>query len=146
APDNLKNMEEAGIGSFAPVSKIPMQLAEGQNAISLYTQFYGPIPFAKLALTQQYACNYGQSWPMLVYLPLCGYLDALQQHELGVHPEDMYWKVVTAHEIAHQWWGQTVGFRSYRDQWMSEGFADMSASLYLLYTRKKPDDYRDFWK
>jgi len=26
-------------------------------------------------------------------------------------PEDMYWKIVTPHEVAHQWWGQTVGFR-----------------------------------
>jgi aminopeptidase N len=42
--------------------------------------------------------------------------------------------------------GQTVGFRSYRDQWMSEGFADASAALFLEATRPKPDDYLDFWK
>ena len=56
-----------------------------------------------------------------------------------------YWKVVTAHEVAHQWWGQTVGFASYRDQWMSEGFADFSASLFLKQTRKDMKEYRDFW-
>jgi aminopeptidase N len=58
----------------------------------------------------------------------------------------MYWKVVTPHEVSHQWWGQTVGFRSYRDQWMSEGFAQTSASIFLQLTRNKPDDYREFWK
>jgi len=58
----------------------------------------------------------------------------------------MYWKVVTAHEVAHQWWGQTVGFRSYRDQWMSEGFADTSAAMFLQATRSKNNDFRDFWK
>jgi aminopeptidase N len=58
----------------------------------------------------------------------------------------MYWKVVTAHEMAHQWWGQTVGFRSYRDQWMSEGFANTSASIFLQATRPKPDEFRDFLK
>ncbi len=56
-----------------------------------------------------------------------------------------YWKVVTAHEVAHQWWGQTVGFASYRDQWMSEGFADFSASLFLMQTNKTMKEYRDFW-
>jgi aminopeptidase N len=58
----------------------------------------------------------------------------------------MYWNVVTPHEVAHQWWGQTVGFRGYRDQWMSEGFADASAALFLQATRSRPDDYLDFWK
>jgi aminopeptidase N len=58
----------------------------------------------------------------------------------------MYWKVVTPHEVAHQWWGQTVGFRGYRDQWMSEGFANTSASIFLQATRPKPDEFREFWK
>jgi aminopeptidase N len=83
---------------------------------------------------------------MLVYLPICGFLDTTQQHFMDLRPEDMYWKVVTPHEVSHQWWGQTVGFRSYRDQWMSEGFADASASIFLQATRPKPDDFREFWK
>ena len=28
-----------------------------------------------------------------------------------------------AHEVAHQWWGQAVGWRNYHEQWLSEGFA-----------------------
>jgi len=56
-----------------------------------------------------------------------------------------YWKVVTPHEVAHQWWGHTVGFNSYRDQWMSEGFADMSASLYLSLIEKNPHKFITFW-
>jgi aminopeptidase N len=83
---------------------------------------------------------------MLVYLPICGFFDQTQQHFMGLRPEDMYWKVVTAHEVAHQWWGQTVGFRSYRDQWMSEGFANTSASIFLQATRPKPDQFREFWR
>ena len=72
--------------------------------------------------------------------------DDTVKHELGLLQSDpSYWKVVTAHEVAHQWWGQTVGFGSYRDQWMSEGFADFSASLFLMETRKDQKEYRDFW-
>jgi aminopeptidase N len=49
--------------------------------------------------------------------------------------------------VAHQWWGHDVGFVSYRDQWMSEGFAHMSASLYLQFVwAKEPQKFTQFWK
>lgn len=134
------------VGTLSTVSMLTPQLSQGQAAFQIYADYFGALPFDHLALTQQSACNYGQSWPMLVYLPICGFLDQMQQHELGLHPEDMYWKMVTSHEVAHQWWGQTVGFRSYRDQWMSEGFADASASIFLQATRPKLDDFLNFWK
>jgi Peptidase family M1 domain len=134
------------MGTLNTASMLPIQLSQGQVAADTYMRYFGPLPFARVALTQQFACGYGQSWPMLVYLPICGFFDATQQHVLGLHPEDMYWKVVTAHEVAHQWWGQTVGFRSYRDQWMSEGFADASATIYLQASSNKSDQYREFWK
>ena len=35
-----------------------------------------------------------------------------------------------AHELAHQWWGQAVGWRNYHEQWLSEGFAQYFAVLY----------------
>ena len=35
-----------------------------------------------------------------------------------------------AHEVAHQWWGQAVGWRNYHEQWISEGFAQYFAALY----------------
>ncbi len=37
---------------------------------------------------------------------------------------------VLAHELAHQWWGQAVGWRSYHEQWLSEGFSQYFAALY----------------
>jgi len=38
-----------------------------------------------------------------------------------------------------------VGFDSYRDQWMSEGFAEMSASIYLYFIEKNPQKFIAFW-
>ena len=35
-----------------------------------------------------------------------------------------------AHEIAHQWWGQAVGWKNYHEQWLSEGLAQYFALLY----------------
>ena len=142
----VNESSEANIGKISTVSLLPMQLSQAQVAANIYTQYFGQLPFSHIAVTQQFACNYGQSWPMLVYLPICGFLDSTQQHVLGLRPEDMYWRMVTPHEVAHQWWGQTVGFRSYRDQWMSEGFANTSASIFLFLTRPKPNDFFDFWK
>jgi hypothetical protein len=40
-----------------------------------------------------------------------------------------------AHETAHQWWGQAVGWRNYHDQWISEGFAQYFAALYARKSR-----------
>ena len=40
-----------------------------------------------------------------------------------------------AHEIAHQWWGQAVGWRNYHEQWLSEGFAQYFAALYAQHHR-----------
>jgi len=35
-----------------------------------------------------------------------------------------------AHEVAHQWWGQAVGWKNYHEQWISEGFAQYFAALF----------------
>jgi len=35
-----------------------------------------------------------------------------------------------AHELAHQWWGQAIGWKNYHEQWLSEGFAQYFAMLY----------------
>jgi len=136
----------AALGSLSTTGALPVELSEGTVAAQIYTNFYGKLPFDHLALSQQPACNYGQSWPMLVYLPICGFWDGTIQNQLGLRPDNPYWKTVTAHEVAHQWWGSTVGFMSYRDQWMSEGFAQTSASIFLQLTRKTGNEYRDFWK
>ena len=33
--------------------------------------------------------------------------------------------------MAHQWWGNHVGWESYRDQWISEGLAEFSSMVAL---------------
>ena len=109
---------------------IKKALGEEQLAIPLYTEFYGPTPFGRLAVTQQTAPTYGQSWPELVFLPITSFLDDAARALVGFR-EHRFFESVDPHEIAHQWWGHSVGWDSYRDQWMSEGFAEFSASLFL---------------
>jgi hypothetical protein len=161
-PDWVRSLQDAAsgdtlptLGSHAPGMALGTMsttllnkkaLAEAQLAVQLYTEYFGPSLFKHLEVTQQTACNFGQSWPGLVWIPICYYFDTNVRHQLGMDYGDRgYWKVVTPHEVAHQWWGHTVGFGSFRDQWMSEGFADMSASLYLTLFEKTPQKFIVFW-
>ena len=43
---------------------------------------------------------------------------------------DNYPDFFLAHELAHQWWGQAVGWRNYHEQWLSESFSQYFAALY----------------
>ena len=36
-----------------------------------------------------------------------------------------------AHEVAHQYWGHWLGWKGYRDQWLSEAFAEYSGLLFV---------------
>lgn len=47
-----------------------------------------------------------------------------------------------AHEIAHQWFGQAVGWKNYHEQWLSEGFAQYFAALYAK-ERRGEQAFRD---
>ncbi len=41
--------------------------------------------------------------------------------------QESYDAVVPFHEVAHQWWGNVVGWDNYRDQWINEGLANYVA-------------------
>ncbi len=145
-PTMGSHLEESALGGMSTTSLNKKALAEGELAVQLYTEYFGPSLFKHIQLTQQTACNFGQSWPELVWIPICYYFDTTVRHQLGLDWGDRgYWKVVTPHEVAHQWWGHTVGFASGRDQWMSEGFADMSASLYISMVERNPKKFIEFW-
>lgn len=48
---------------------------------------------------------------------------------------------IIAHEIAHQWWGNLLGWQTYHDQWLSEGLASYAAALFLA---QRKDGSRQF--
>ncbi len=54
---------------------------------------------------------------------------------------------VTPHEVAHQWFGHSVTWASYHDLWLSEGFADFSAGLFIekAFGPKGLKDYLEYW-
>ncbi|GMV20992.1 MAG: hypothetical protein AMXMBFR57_09410 [Acidimicrobiia bacterium] len=40
-----------------------------------------------------------------------------------------------AHEIAHQWFGQAIGWKNYHEQWLSEGLSQYFAAMYAARDR-----------
>jgi hypothetical protein len=147
--DNANEQQHGtlNLGSMNTTALMRVPLNQAALAVNLYSYYFGALPYKRLSMTQQTPCNYGQSWPSLVYLPICSYYDITVRHELGLDFDDRgYWTIVAPHEVAHQWWGHTVGFNSYRDQWMSEGFADFSASLFIQGVINDPKQYRKFWQ
>ena len=151
-PDALRsitNILEIPGSTWTPSALMDRAISEAGAAVQIYNQFFGPTPFRRLAITQQPAFNFGQSWPTLVYLPVIAFLDSTQRYQLlqsNTFDLNDFIQEVTPHEVAHQWWGHMVGWASYHDQWLSEGFADFSASLFLQLTRKDPADYLKFWE
>jgi hypothetical protein len=150
-PDSVRGLlmavnqgAEMAVGTMETTGMMKKPLAEAQVAMALYSSYFGASPYKRVAMTQQTACNFGQSWPALIYLPICVFFDGTVRHELGLDDTRGYWDVVGPHEVAHQWWGHAVGWSSYRDQWMSEGFAEMSASLFIQATRNN-QQFIKFW-
>ena len=135
------------LGSITTTGMADKALADAQNASRIYNMYFGKLPYGRLAMTQQPAANFGQAWPTLVYMPYMAFIDTTQRAQLlGTRGgTDNFWQYVAPHEIAHQWWGHIIGWDSYHDQWMSEGFAEFSASLYVQFVRGN-DKFVDFWE
>jgi len=110
---------------------------ESRNAFETCVRFFGRIPVSRITVSQQPQMNFGQSWPSLIYLPYTAFFSESLKDRLGLTStaeSELWCETLAAHEIAHQWWGHTVIVDSYRDEWLSEGFATYSAALYIQAT------------
>jgi hypothetical protein len=128
------------VGNLSPEVMAGQMSQEVANALRVFQMYYGPAPYQRLAVTNiEY--SYGQGWPMLLYLSSLSFLDPTQRHQLGIpmNAEVQLSDFFRAHEVSHQWWGHRVAWKSYHDQWLSEGFAQFSGNLYVQYRRSWKD-------
>lgn len=101
------------------------------KAIESFAHWFGPYPYDSLALTQMPG-SLSQGWPGLVFLSSLAFLNSQEQADL--HLDSVTRALdsqVLVHETAHQWWGDLVLWKSYRDQWISEGLANYASLLML---------------
>jgi hypothetical protein len=129
---------------LAPSALLASVADVASQAVQYYSRLFGPCPYPRLAISQAPG-SFGQGWPELVYLPTLSFLPKTERSEvLGSRKgSDPLGPAIVAHEIAHQWWGNLVGWRTYHDQWLSEGLASYAAALFLQQGRDGSRQLRD---
>jgi Peptidase family M1 domain len=91
-------------------------MAELNNSVRYFHALFGKYPYEGYGAAY-HPFGFGQGFPSMLVIP-------------GTDRANKYTYAFIAHETAHQWWGNIVAWRSYRDQWLSEGFAEYSGILY----------------
>ena len=104
---------------------------ESARAVEFFARRFGPYPYGKLALTQMPG-ELSQGWPGLIFLSSFAFLTPEEKAQLHVSSlEGTRSNLVVAHETAHQWWGDLVVWKGYRDQWIVEALAEYSSLMQL---------------
>ncbi len=101
-----------------------------QNCIKFFQHVYGKIDLSHFYVAE-IPYLHGEAFPGLIHLSLATFFESRDQGND---------QVFRAHEIAHQWWGVGVDYKTYHDQWLSEAFAQYSALWYMqlaLHDNKK---------
>ena len=113
-----------GLFSGGMVRNVGVDIA---NSLNFYQQYFDvKIPAQRIYATAIQG-NHGQAFDGFLHLSAYTY-DA-------EHPGAS--ELFRAHEAAHQIWGYMVAPKSYRDNWLSEGFAEYSAMLFIEATMAK---------
>lgn len=102
-------------GNYMPI-KEDFIVAELSNSVRYFSLMFGKYHYPSFSAAY-HPFGFGQGLPGLLMIP-------------AADRANKYTYAFIAHETAHQWWGDIVTWRSYRDQWLSEGFAEYSGALY----------------
>ena len=123
----------------SPADALKTLAREVDSSINFFEKYCGPFPFRNLAVSQIPGA-FGQGWPGLLYLSTYSFLPAETQERVGLSAatQESFTDIVPVHEVAHQWWGNVVGWSSYRDQWIDEGLA-VYLSLLFVDSQKSPN-------
>ena len=100
--------------------------------IAYYSSVFGPYPF--------------EAYGIVVIPEDLGF--ALENQTLSVFGRDMLDELTVVHELAHQWFGDSLSLKSWQDIWLNEGFATYAETLWIEHTEGQVagDDYmRDLY-
>jgi len=96
-------------------------LQVASDALETYNQLFGPYPYAELDVVETPLNNAGGvEYPGLILI----------ETERYENPQSPYLITTVAHEVAHQWWYNTVGNDVIDEPWLDEGLTTYSSLLY----------------
>jgi hypothetical protein len=111
------------------------------RAVRYYADHFGPFPYSQLALTQ-IPGRENQGWPGLIFLSSFAFLTPEERRQIHIDSiAEIIDEQVPAHEVAHQWWGDLIVWKTYRDQWFSEGLANYCSLMMLQ--EKNPEGFHE---
>ena len=115
-----------------------------KDTLNFFIDKFGPYPYSQLTVSQ-FPVNYSQGWPSLLYVSTLSFFTKEQRDKLGLRSESdfMVTEMVRAHEVAHQWFGNKLGWNTYHDQWISEAFANYAGAMYIEQKYKEPARLRE---
>ncbi|MDX6559467.1 MAG: aminopeptidase [Blastocatellia bacterium] len=121
----------------------PKGFAPAAPALAFFSQTIAPYPYEKLALIVG-ATRFGGMenssaivFPSTIFEPRSNDLMS-RRFDIPTRTED-----VVAHEIAHQWFGDSVTESTWADLWLSEGFATYFAGLFIE-KQEGEDAFREY--
>jgi aminopeptidase N len=128
----------------ALLERAEVQFARIPEILAVYTRAFGPWPFpgSKVGVVQS-------AYPSVDHSTLVGYGSSYPAWLEAQGLDDPYghlnrgYDYLLVHQLAHEWWGNSVAAETWNDYWLHEGFATYAESLWLehLGGRERSDSF-----
>lgn len=113
--------------------------AEIRGSFDFLLEKFGPLEMGELNLLLRHHLNYGglsnQGFVVFNLLGSAFQIDDMSMARRVRRESPVIFTDVNrdglVHEFAHQWWGGVISWKTYQDQWITEGLAQFATLLYL---------------
>jgi aminopeptidase N len=126
------NFPDAAPVSLSPAARLRELADDIASAVDFMSARFGPPPLPTITVSPVPGA-FGQGFPGLIYLSTLSYLRPTDRPfaRLTEGNRLFFTELLSAHEIAHQWWGNVVASSGYQHDWLLEALANYSALMYL---------------